>query len=123
MSKKRIDQLFLENYNRFLNYIELRQRNDSEDILQEVYCKLIEGVDLLAPVENLVAYIFRAIRNKIIDFKRKRKPFEEYHEELPDDTSDSAFEDYEQKEILTIIEDALLKLPPCATRHLYHNGT
>lgn len=53
---------------------------DAEDILQDVVLNLFEKVDFNTPVENLMAYVYRSLKNKIIDTGRKRrdKPLSTY---------------------------------------------
>jgi len=47
---------------------------DAEDILQEVFYELVETYQLLKPVEQVGAWLFRVARNRIIDFFRKKRP-------------------------------------------------
>jgi RNA polymerase sigma factor (sigma-70 family) len=47
---------------------------DAEDIVQDVIINLFDRADPTVPVQNLAAYIYRALRNKIIDrFRRRRE--------------------------------------------------
>jgi RNA polymerase sigma factor (sigma-70 family) len=48
--------------------------DDSEDILQDVFCELIEAARLMRPIEHASAWLFRVARNRITDLYRKRKP-------------------------------------------------
>src|SRR5215831_10017881 len=48
--------------------------DDAEDILQDVFCELIEAVRLMKPIEHASAWLFRVARNRITDLYRKRKP-------------------------------------------------
>ncbi len=47
---------------------------DVEDLLQEVFYELVETYRLLKPVEQAGAWLFRVVRNRIIDRFRKRRP-------------------------------------------------
>jgi RNA polymerase sigma factor (sigma-70 family) len=49
-------------------------REDAEDILQDVFCELIEAVRLMKPIEHASAWLFRVARNRITDLYRKKKP-------------------------------------------------
>jgi RNA polymerase sigma factor (sigma-70 family) len=40
---------------------------DAEDILQDVMLYIIESSDPAVPIENIAAYIYRSVRNRIID--------------------------------------------------------
>jgi RNA polymerase sigma factor (sigma-70 family) len=46
---------------------------DAEDIVQDVIVNLFDRADPTVPVQNLAAYIYRALRNAIIDRLRKRR--------------------------------------------------
>jgi RNA polymerase sigma factor (sigma-70 family) len=60
---------------RLRNYIRkhVLDREATEDILQEVFCELIEAYRLLKPIEQVSAWLFRVARNRIIDRFRSRK--------------------------------------------------
>jgi|SRR5579859_398661 len=47
---------------------------DAEDILQDVFYKLVEANRLLMPIEHVTAWLYRVARNRITDLFRKRKP-------------------------------------------------
>jgi RNA polymerase sigma factor (sigma-70 family) len=47
---------------------------DVEDILQEVFYKLVEANRLLMPIEHVTGWLFRVARNRITDLFRKHEP-------------------------------------------------
>src|SRR5512136_1838177 len=47
---------------------------EGEDIVQDVVLGLFEKADISAPVENLAAYVYQSLRNRVIDAMRRRKP-------------------------------------------------
>ena len=47
---------------------------DAEDILQDVFYKLVEANRLLMPIEHITGWLFRVARNRITDLFRKKKP-------------------------------------------------
>jgi RNA polymerase sigma factor (sigma-70 family) len=53
----------------------IRQRvpdpRDAEDILQDVFYRLVEANRLLMPIDYVTAWLFRVARNRITDFFRK----------------------------------------------------
>ena len=57
---------------------------DGEDIVQEVALGLFERSDVTAPIENLSAYVYQALRNRVVDYFRRRRKNESLDEELPD---------------------------------------
>jgi DNA-directed RNA polymerase specialized sigma24 family protein len=49
-------------------------QRDVEDILQDVFCELVEANRLLMPIEHVTGWLFRVARNRITDLLRKKKP-------------------------------------------------
>jgi RNA polymerase sigma factor (sigma-70 family) len=47
---------------------------DVEDILQDVFYRLVEANRLLMPIEQVTAWLFRVARNRITDLFRKKRP-------------------------------------------------
>lgn len=45
---------------------------DGEDIVQDVMASLFNMADVTVPLDNLAAYVYRSIRNRVIDIMRKR---------------------------------------------------
>jgi RNA polymerase sigma factor (sigma-70 family) len=60
---------------RLVNFIRRRIRdpNDAEDILQDVFHEFVRAYRLPAPIEQVSAWLFRAARNRIVDRFRKKK--------------------------------------------------
>jgi RNA polymerase sigma factor (sigma-70 family) len=52
----------------------VRNREDAEDILQDVFYQLVTSYSVTEPIEKLTAWLFTVARNKIIDWYRKQKP-------------------------------------------------
>lgn len=49
-------------------------REDAEDVLQEVFYELVEAYRMVKPVEQVTAWLFRIARNRITDlFRRKQR--------------------------------------------------
>lgn len=70
-----VDYAFRKEKSRLLAFIRKRvpTTDDAEDILQDVFHQLLESFNLLQPIEQVKAWLFRVARNKIIDRYRKRK--------------------------------------------------
>jgi len=51
----------------------IADRSLTEDILQEVFCELIEAYRLMKPIEQVGAWMFRVARNRIVDLFRRRQ--------------------------------------------------
>jgi RNA polymerase sigma factor (sigma-70 family) len=58
-----------------LSFINSRvsQVEDAEDILQEVFYQFTNANNLINPIENISAWLYRAARNRIIDHYKKKK--------------------------------------------------
>jgi RNA polymerase sigma factor (sigma-70 family) len=48
--------------------------DDAEDILQDVFCELVEATRLMKPIEHASAWLFQVARNRITDLFRRRRP-------------------------------------------------
>lgn len=61
---------------RLLNFIRRRVPDpaDAEDVLQDVFYRLVEANRLLMPIDHVTSWLFRVARNRIIDLVRKRTP-------------------------------------------------
>ncbi len=71
-----VKETFQRERKRLLAFIRKRvpDRTDAEDILQDVFFQLTENLEILKPIEQMTAWLFRVARNKIIDRYRKKKP-------------------------------------------------
>ncbi len=104
-------------YSRLLNFVRARVNDsaaaDSEDILNDALAGIFERADISAPVENVAAYIYRAIRNRIIDSFRKGSGEPDRMEltHVQDDTRYSPEYLFQSEEIHRGISDALSNLP------------
>ena len=47
---------------------------DGEDIVEDVIVNLFDKADITSPIDNLTAYVYRSLRNRIIDYLRKKRP-------------------------------------------------
>jgi RNA polymerase sigma factor (sigma-70 family) len=61
---------------RLRNFIRRRVPDplDAEDILQDVFYRLVEANRLLMPIEHVTGWLFRVARNRITDLFRKKEP-------------------------------------------------
>jgi RNA polymerase sigma factor (sigma-70 family) len=73
---QRISEAVEREQSQLRNFIRRRvpDTRDAEDILQDVFFKLVEANRLLMPIEHVTGWLFRVARNRIIDFFRKKKP-------------------------------------------------
>jgi len=61
---------------RLRNFIRRRVPDplDAEDVLQDVFYRLVEANRLLMPIEHVTGWLFRVARNRITDLFRKKEP-------------------------------------------------
>jgi RNA polymerase sigma-70 factor (ECF subfamily) len=75
--KRKIAEFFSREYAGMVAYvrrlIDDAGSADGEDIVQDVMERLFTLADVTAPVEKLAAYVYRALRNRVIDALRSRK--------------------------------------------------
>src|SRR5208283_1105147 len=109
---RRISEVVKREQSRLRNFIRRRvpDPRDAEDILQEVFYKLVEANRLLMPIDHVTGWLFRVARNRITDLFRKKKP---------ESFSDAAVSD-EDDELLRL-ED-LLPSPAAGPEALYANN-
>jgi RNA polymerase sigma factor (sigma-70 family) len=98
---QRISDVVEREQSRLRNFIRRRvpDPRDAEDILQDVFYKLVEANRLLMPIDHVTGWLFRVARNRITDLFRKKRP------ERFGDTSISHEED--EAEGLLQLEDLL----------------
>ncbi|MBB5418737.1 RNA polymerase sigma factor [Paraburkholderia atlantica] len=113
---------------RLVNFIRRRIRDpdDAEDILQDVFHEFVQAYRLPAPIEQASAWLFRAARNRIIDRFRKKKeqPLTDLFEADEDASSEYRLDLalpaheagpealYARAVLLKALQDALDELPP-----------
>ena len=91
--KKRIASFIAAEWSRLVSYVrgwiaDTAER-DAEDVVQDVIERLFEkDDDMGSPIVDLSAYLYRSLRNKVIDLYRKPRRTAE----LPEDLSDIRFE-------------------------------
>jgi len=73
---RRITEVVRQERSRLLNFIRRHapDPDDAEDILQDVFYRLVEANRLLMPIEHVTGWLFRVARNRITDLFRKKEP-------------------------------------------------
>jgi RNA polymerase sigma factor (sigma-70 family) len=73
---QRISEVVNREQSRLRNFIRRRvpDPRDAEDILQDVFYKLVEANRLLMPIDHVTGWLFQVARNRITDLFRKKKP-------------------------------------------------
>jgi len=73
---QRISEAIDRERNRLRNFIRRRvaDRDDADDVLQDVFYELVAAYRMMKPVEEVTAWLFRVARNRITDlFRRKSR--------------------------------------------------
>jgi RNA polymerase sigma factor (sigma-70 family) len=106
---QRISEVVKREGSRLRNFIRRRVADprDAEDVLQDVFYKLVEANRLLMPIDHVTGWLFRVARNRITDLFRKKQP---------ENFSDTALQDAEGEKLQ--IED-LLPSPDAGPEALY----
>ena len=73
---QRISEVVKREGSRLRNFIRRRvpDPRDAEDVLQDVFYRLVEANRLLMPIDHITGWLFRVARNRITDLFRKKKP-------------------------------------------------
>ena len=108
---QRISEVVKREQSRLRNFIRRRvpDPRDAEDILQDVFYKLVEANRLLMPIEHVTGWLFRVARNRITDLFRKKKP---------ESFSDTAVARDDDDDEVLLFED-LLPSPDAGPEALY----
>jgi RNA polymerase sigma factor (sigma-70 family) len=100
----------------------IADRNEAEDILQDVFYELIETYRMMKPVEHVTAWLFRVARNRMVDLFRRKKP-NSLNTPVSAETDADTLEDllpssdagpeaaYARNLLLDALEEALEELP------------
>ena len=126
-----VEKIITDHQSRLKSFIRKRVPNkeDAEDILQDVFYQLIKTVEsTLNPIEQVTAWLYRVTRNTIINKGKKKReeefPVSQYDEDgsLINEISDFLFNDenivatpeteYLRSIVWQELETALSELPP-----------
>lgn len=95
------------------SFIKRRVKNDqdADDILQNVFCKILSNIDGLRENDKVYAWVYKIARNSIIDFYRAQK-FETDMPELSENIkSEVEVETTENEEIAQCLKAMIMYLP------------
>ncbi len=77
-NSKKLKAFFGREYHALKTYVNSRIKDTAnrtaEDIIQDVALKLFSGADRYAPINNVAGFVYRSIKNRIIDVMRTSKP-------------------------------------------------
>ena len=123
----KISEVVTREQSRLRNFIRRRvpDPGDAEDILQDVFYRLVEANRFLMPIDHVTGWLYRVARNRIIDLFREKRP-EPFSDEatFDEDNESLRFEDllpspeagpdavYARNVLLQELEQAIAELPP-----------
>lgn len=122
-----IANFFQREYFNLIRYLRARindlSQMESEDVISDIMLQMFNNIGIAEQVENLTAYIYRAIYHKAIDHLRKRKRLISLNETITDDDgrildellADSRWDTYDEIsawEVQTKLYQALNNLEP-----------
>jgi len=74
--RSRLFEFFASESDRLRRYVHARAQRisdmDAEDIVREVMLSLVRRADRGGPVENIAAYAYRSVRNRIADYRSEQ---------------------------------------------------
>jgi len=76
-AKGQISEFFGREWERLAGFVRRRLEDaadrDATDLVQDVFATLFERADPTQEIENLSAYVYRSLRNRIVDTMHRRK--------------------------------------------------
>ena len=118
---------FTRDGEKMVRFVKSRARRisemDAEDIVADVMLSMVSKFETNGPVENIAAYAYRSIRNRIADYERGRQKTTSLDDMADEDgelpllsmlaaNTDEPFQQEEQAERLKRLADAIGKLEP-----------
>jgi len=89
---------------------------DAEDIIQDVALKLFSGADRYGPINNVAGFVYKSIRNRIIDVMRTTKKINslDIDNDLLDlvDVLHQSANNYSSEETLLLLKECIDQLKP-----------
>jgi RNA polymerase sigma factor (sigma-70 family) len=74
---KRLVDFLRDERNRLVGYvrslIDDASERDGEDIVQDVILSIYRRGEMASPIEDLSAYVYQSLRNRVVDYFRKRR--------------------------------------------------
>lgn len=112
---RQISEVVTREQSRLRDFIRRRipDAADVDDVLQDVFSRLVEANRLLMPIEHVTGWLFTVARNRITDLFRTTRDEEEIElDELlaSDETEPDAL--FTQRVLVDELEAAIAELPP-----------
>ncbi len=134
--RKQVETAYRTERGQMLRYAERHvNREDAEDILQDVFLNALRSLDSMEPIRDAAAWLVTALKNRITDWyrqKQRRKgitasPSERLLDEVVDERELSPLESLWREELEHELELALGELPApereVVERNVFHGET
>lgn len=116
--RKRIEAAYRESGPHLLAWLQTQVGDEAPDVLHDVAARALANLDALEPVRDLAAWLWRAVRNRVIDLWRTRTvrrgrevPGDPDLDELVDEAWEAFGEEVEDEELLGALTAAIESLP------------
>jgi len=78
IQKKSVDSFFRKEYRKLVNFVRMNLDDryydaSPEDIVQDVVLSLVSKLNPDTQIGNLTGYIYRSLKNRIIDYRKKKQ--------------------------------------------------
>ncbi|MGY6647951.1 RNA polymerase sigma factor [Wenyingzhuangia sp. IMCC45574] len=118
-NSKKLQDFFGKEYQNLRAFVSSKIRDtasrDAEDIIQDVALNLFAGADRYAPINNVAGFVYRSLRNKIIDIMRGSSTSEVTMEDgwskLSEELMDADENPFAEEKI-TVLKKCLAELKP-----------
>jgi RNA polymerase sigma-70 factor (ECF subfamily) len=110
-------EIFFEEYFTPLALFSKTYTNDieiSKDIVQDIFCTLLENQTLFSSINNFKAYLYNAVKNKSLNYLRHdqvKTNFIKYKAEKNNEKDDSFWSKVIEEEVYSQLMKAINKLP------------
>ncbi len=119
-NSKKLKDFFVREYQSLKIYVNIKisdtTNRDAEDIIQDVALKLFSGADRYAPINNVAGFVYRSVKNKIIDIMRTNKStdFKGIDSDLLElaEVLQQATENYSSDKMIAVLKNRIEELKP-----------
>ncbi len=121
-NNQKLKEFFTQEYHSLKAYVNSKIKanvnRDAEDIIQDVALKLFSGADRYSPINNVAGFVYRSIKNRIIDIMRMNKQLINHDNDNEakliefTETLYGKPDDYYSEQIKDELKKSILKLKP-----------
>lgn len=116
----KLKDFFDKEYSTLKRYVSTNIRDttnrDAEDIIQDVALKLFSGADRYAPINNVAGFVYKSIKNKIIDVMRGTKKLNSVDIDGDlldlDDALNQSDNSYTSDQMILVLKECIEQLKP-----------